>query len=343
MNQHIFFFYPGHLVQQPHPLISHPLPWAQNHGAWVQHHGGLVQHGVSHPRPGFQHHGNQHHVQQGQNPQFQPFRILSRGGGFNNGIWLANDIFNNTRCVIKLLKQRDIRTGHAQREISTLFQLRMCTHISTILDWDRTSFKQIVLQYYESGNLEDVIKRHRQAGRPIPTSFIWKVFFHLASALSFMHYHGQSHAPHDWNWIIHRDIHPANVFLSGGSRRQYPKMTLGDFGCSISNQQAQTQGHRQVSRQHLDFRTPEENTSRRKSDVYQVALVIICLCRLTFDPREHARKEFPAGSTESFTLNQILRKCLERRYDERLGATELHQTLLTMQNRMSGEEGCLLM
>ncbi|KAJ4301102.1 hypothetical protein N0V90_003192 [Kalmusia sp. IMI 367209] len=276
---------------------------------------------------------------------------LTRAGGFNRKIAVVHARHTPRPTYIKkVFLPQDVRSGHAAREIDYLKHLRgspsICKLIAYTLD-PTTGYGAMVLKHYSHGSLEKLITLHKRVGISIPRGFIWKVFLALAEALTWMRYGPDSHEG-SWNFIIHRDIHPGNVFLGPLSATQYPLVVLGDFGCSIDRPRyvrdwvsTSTRAAR-ASRWHRHYRTPETPYPRTKSDVYQVGLVIVSLCKLTCNPRAFD-ETYPAGRREELRLSGLLRRCLERDYDRRIDPRVLRDELRREVRRMSGGEGGLLL
>jgi len=134
-----------------------------------------------------------------------------------------------------------------------------------------------------------------------------------------------------YDWILHRDIYPRNIFLGlpVSHEPSWPKVVLGDFGSSISS----TDDWRTIElRQQQDFSPPPfEPPNNKRTDVYQVGLVIVALCRLTTMPKlcSLSFQSSPAGGTYTPMLNDVLRRCLENSPVNRVSAMELHQVLNT--------------
>lgn len=70
-----------------------------------------------------------------------------------------------------------------------------------------------------------------------------------------------------------------------------------------------------------------------RSDVYQLGLVIVTLCRLTTMPKLYwayfREGQKPAGDGYTEALNNVLRKCLVTNYVDRISTFGLVQTMNT--------------
>lgn len=130
---------------------------------------------------------------------------------------------------------------------------------------------------------------------------------------------------------MHRHTYPRNVFLGLPVTHEpsWPKVVLGDSGSSISSvDQWQTI---QVRQQQGLGPPPFELPNNNRSDVYQVGLVIVALCRLPTMPKLYSLsfQSSPAGGIYTPGLNDILKRCLETLPVNRVSAVELHQVLNT--------------
>ena len=72
----------------------------------------------------------------------------------------------------------------------------------------------IVMEYCEKGDLQQLIRKTRADNDRIPESAIWQVLTDMCIALDSCH-----------PKMIHRDIKPGNIFISGNGH-----VKLGDFG-----------------------------------------------------------------------------------------------------------------
>jgi len=263
-------------------------------------------------------------------------------GGGNAGIDLVEHHRRGALCIVKEFPVRDLpRTA--------LHELYVTRHLSgsenTIDYWDyylETAMSPpggaLITGFCKYGNLEELITRYQQHGRTFPEAFIWHVFFSLAKAL--VHLDHGSDPDRDWNWVVHQDIWPANVFLTEGST-SYPRVVLGDFGSSITRDDLRSSNIYPL-RQQPDFAPLSQTWAivDSRNDVCQVGLVMVALCRTTFHPRVY-RDEFettPAGPSYSSLLNEVISPCLEPELEERPTARELLEQLTRAARRLRVSE-----
>ena len=100
---------------------------------------------------------------------------------------------------------------------------------------------QLYYNYYEGGDLYQLIGRYYDQWQDIPETFLWHVYLQMSEAVAFLHYgydRRQLHPPPaDWTAVIHGDIKDKNIFLGPPDpssnhplAREYPSLVLGDFG-----------------------------------------------------------------------------------------------------------------
>jgi len=87
-----------------------------------------------------------------------------------------------------------------------------------------------------------------------------------------------------------------------------------------------------VNMQAPHFGVPERIMHSR-SDLYQIGLVIVALCRLTYQPltivrpAQGGRPRELVGEQYSRTLNRLVERCLRTRPEDRISVRELREAL----------------
>ena len=261
-------------------------------------------------------------------------RQIQAVGNFNKAIWLLRNKTNGQLAVRKEFTPGDVASGFAAREISHLIRLSNCANICTYREHElnlATGIGALVMDVYAYGDLWALLEKHVSQRKPFTESFIWHVFRSLARALRHMQRGDPPVLSDTYDWILHRDIYPRIIFLGlpASHEPSWPKVVLGDFGSSISR----TDNWQTIElRQQRDFSPPPfEPPNNKRSDVFQVGLVIVALCRLTTMPSLYLQsfQSSPAGGTYTPMLNDILKKCLQFSPVNRVSAMELHQVLNT--------------
>ncbi|ORY18056.1 kinase-like domain-containing protein [Clohesyomyces aquaticus] len=192
----------------------------------------------------------------------------------------------------------------------------------------------IYLEYCKIGSLSALIERHAVVQRPLPEHFMWHTFQQIASALEFCHY-----GPRRTFAILHRDIKLANIFITyrHSSRDRRIMVKLGDFRCAISAQDRDN-GHSRVglSRYTPEFATPENPRYSDASDVFQLGIVMVCLCNLSqtwrksHEGRAASKKQRnrPAGPKYSKGLSEAIQWCRQKYPRDHPDAYMLHRAVV---------------
>ncbi|RMZ67174.1 NEK kinase [Pyrenophora seminiperda CCB06] len=265
------------------------------------------------------------------NLQYDRIRSVQAAGNFHKAIWLLRHRMSGKLAMRKEFTPDDVRSGFAAREINHLRRLRLCQNICTYREHElniASGTGAVVMDVYEYGDLWGLLERHIAQALMFPEAFIWHVFKSLAAALLHMQRGNPPVSHTNFDWIVHVDLYPRNIFLGlpTSHHPSWPRVVIGDFGSSVSRTQSTPNFE---LRQQPDFRPPEQCFPR--SDVYQLGLVIVALCRLTTQPK-HSLGFFPtfqkpAGEMYSEGLNNVLRKCLEVNYAARIHTLGLVQTI----------------
>ncbi len=105
----------------------------------------------------------------------------------------------------------------------------------------QTHTVQLYYDFYNRGDLHDLIENYRDQWQQIPEEFLWHAYRQISEGLAFIHHGYDKRAlcppPAEWNPIIHGDVKPKNIFLGPPDSfsndplaREYPSIVLGDFG-----------------------------------------------------------------------------------------------------------------
>ena len=275
-------------------------------------------------------------------------RLGSADGNFNAGLHLVQGHTSRLYAVRKTFKPKDISQGYALREIRTLKQLQHGPNIVAYKGaflspngWDGALFTA----FYPYGDLLHLIERYQDTRRVFPESFLWHVFSALSSAIAYLSEGDGSSA---WNWIVHRDIWPANILVGSrpmsGGEDAYPSIVIADFGSAVSKLDVQCGRHRRLElRQQPDFKVPGVDRAEvvdRRSDVYQVGINLVAMGRLDLEPAKY-RERFKVetvGMGYSEALNALVRKCLLKESRLRIAPGEL-RARVTEQERLRRGRG----
>ncbi|KAJ4289648.1 G2-specific serine/threonine protein kinase [Kalmusia sp. IMI 367209] len=293
------------------------------------------------------------------NQRFENMGSISNSGENNAGIFLEWDAHSREYCIEKRLKARDVRNGYAQREIELLIQLQGHPNIANLVAYDynypefgRPSAK-IWTHYCDHRSLDNVIEALKVSKTRAPEAFLWHVFEGLAEAVRHCQQGPQGYDG-PWNTVYHRDIKPSNVFLaSTQTENEFPRVVLGDFGCSTSTYHVRNgfNDEQFCSIQDLNFVPPEAPKYTLRSDIYQIGIVLYCLMFAQLEPcsewnvmlsdilhQDVWLRELRSDRPYSLALVRLVSKCLTRKVDQRLGIGELTQRIVSRARECSASD-----
>ena len=227
--------------------------------------------------------------------------IREIGGGGMGKVYLAEDSRLHMKWAVKELEcGREYMSSARRAEISVL---RRASHpnIPRITDvFSEKGRTYLVMDYIEGRTLEEVIRR----GRKIPVRDILRWSVELSSALSYLH----SMKPP----VIYRDMKPSNIMI-----RPSGSVALVDFG--TAKQYRDENGQDTTALGTRGYAAPEqfEGISDRRSDIYSLG------CTIQAVP----------GSSDSFFLRHIIRKCMRTDPRKRYGnADEVRRSLMLLRD-----------
>jgi serine/threonine protein kinase len=261
-------------------------------------------------------------------------------GGCNVGVFLVRKQRTGKTSIEKRVREKDIKRGYAQRELRAMLQCQKFPNIIHIREYDLNSSKvgygSFFMQHCELGSLDGIITQHKLRGKYLlDEGFLWKVFWDVAIAFCHL-WTGRSdytirnkaserrsvEGLDGWNCIVHRDIKPGNLFLTwkdsyGGDKCHYPIVVVGDFGLctSLEDIDAGRASATRTSGYTPNFTTPEAPRFCARSDIYQLALSIHCLARMSMKPdmSQPLSDSHPLPRRyHSPDLRNLLVKCLQR-------------------------------
>ncbi|KAF2716553.1 kinase-like protein [Polychaeton citri CBS 116435] len=287
----------------------------------------------------------------------RPNRVLIGGyylvkslkeGGMSQGINLVKSKTSGNKYIEKHAETDRLYRRRAETEIRALKRVDKghlnLNQLHTYKWFTDLRVCSVLLEYCDEGSGEDLINSHIDAAVPISEDFLWHIFASLANALAFLH-HGvmdplrEADNPR-WDYIYHLDIKPCNFFLTSRARQgRFPRVVLGDFGCSVSASDVDT--GRESSRQQ-PFGTPDwyppeglvnpQNEGRtsygKMTDIWQLGATIHVACRLGEHPnRGHLEfADTVLGSARvqySLALAKTVFSCAHPRKNKRPSALEL--------------------
>lgn len=201
----------------------------------------------------------------------------------------------------------------------------------------------LVLEYCDGGDLREELRWHIRRKILFDEGFIWKLLHDIGSALAFLHQgirdaDDEKYSIPGWNVMVHLDLKPRNIFLSWkGSDDGYPRLVLGDFGCTVTC--ADVSSGRESMTEHIHgtdgWEAPdsfedvvgEGNVAvGRPTDIWQLGAMAACLCRLLTRPDQEQMfrdSRSHCGSRYSGRLNDVVGLCLRVNRHERPRAIDL--------------------
>jgi serine/threonine protein kinase len=259
---------------------------------------------------------------------YQPLNHAPQGVGGNNNLGILVVRHNRTykTFIEKRIRPSATTRGDIQREIRIMQQVRSHPNIVSIADFDLNyktlGYGSLFMQHCSLGSLDALIGRYRRREKHVSDEgFLWKVLWDLCIGLAYI-WTGQESltvrriaAAGDivprkprWEQIIHRDIKPSNVFMTWSASPMdtcpYPTLLLGDFGCAVTPRD--TSINIILPQGDVEFAPPEGASYSKFSDVYALALTVVCVGWMKQSPpRRNALKWWASEGME-----MVLRKCL---------------------------------
>jgi serine/threonine protein kinase len=276
-------------------------------------------------------------------------------GGVNGGIAkveLKDDPIDRYFIEKRFAAKHVPDENYAEKEISLMYQLQ--DHENIVKMWDHFLDKKAVrasiyMELCDAGDMQDVINAVYHQNRHVPERTVWKWFIGCMDALVYIHYgpepDNEVFSRKYWNQIYHRDLKPGNVFLKRDSQKKEIVAKLADFGCSISDQFTKINKDRTLasttSAHTPGFDPPEHPDFSVATDVWQMALVIVCVCTGLGNPRSKTNKDGvdwdkqqPAGRQYTRELNDVLKWCLTVEQKRRPKSREVLKRLKEKYNKV---------
>lgn len=267
--------------------------------------------------------------------------------------------FGSVRKVVretdnKVLVRKEIRYGHMNSkerqqliaECSILSQLKH-DNIVEFFHWDHDATSNtlfLYMEYCSKGDLSQMIKYYKRQRKYVPESNVWRIMVQILMALFKCHYgrdlpklqtvHDEIEEPSKskGNVVIHRDLKPGNVFLTGyddefnqnASNVDYGKVIikLGDFGLAKSLQSSIEFATTYVGTPY--YMSPEvlrDQPYSPLSDIWSLGCILyeICALHVPFQAKTYTelQSKIKSGLYEplpqfySSSLKEMISECIQ--------------------------------
>lgn len=256
--------------------------------------------------------------------------IKKLGKGAQGSVFLCEDKTTHIKYVMKKVECNDeSEANKAFKEAMALEQLShkyVCGYKEFFVNWDKleeTMYVCIVMEYYETGDLENVLKQQRAKEQPLPEQLLKKWFGQMVEALAFVHS----------KKVIHRDLKPSNIFMTKDL-----DISVGDFGVATVMNDARTRTRTTVGT--MNWMAPEvlERPYDERSDVWSLGCIVLDAATCAFfdsaqsqaalfeikhssQKLEEVLKEVNKSYTKD--LCQVIRAMLRRNFKQRPSAQDL--------------------
>ena len=150
---------------------------------------------------------------------FRGLRVHSQlGAGGMGTTWLASHPVLRVPFVVKRF-QPQAATAEALFREAAFAARANSPFVASVVDAGVEQGEPFVVQRYVDGlDLEELVRRFGALGRPMPLGVVVRAVADAARGLHAIHQAG----------VVHRDVKPANLFLSGGG-----ETLVGDFGIAV--------------------------------------------------------------------------------------------------------------
>ena len=162
---------------------------------------------------------------------FKIIRLL--GKGTYGAVYKVIRKSDNEEYAMKEVSIKDLKTREQEDAVNEIRVLASIKHRNILRYCDAFLEKKnlyIVTEYAKAGDLHRRIQKFKKAKKRMPEDLVWIFIHQMCAGL---------HSLHRMK-ILHRDLKPKNIFVTGPSGN---KVMLGDLGCAklMKNQMARTQ------------------------------------------------------------------------------------------------------
>ena len=171
------------------------------------------------------------------------------GHGAFGAVYLALKKDSGEKFATKFVE--DVDPTVTEIEVKILRQIQH-PHIVKYVEsyYTRDGKLAIVMEYAYRGTMETSVKNH---GHPDHEFWVWRVIFHISSALNYLHHLRPQH-------VLQRDLKPANVLGLNNAEKKENRVSwkLADFGIAkLLNKNAQGKYYASTQTGYLTYMAPE--------------------------------------------------------------------------------------
>ncbi len=250
--------------------------------------------------------------------EFHGLRVHSMlGEGGMGAAFLASHPVLRMPLVIKTFKAvaptQIFREAHLAARVQS-------AHVVAVLDAGVEAGVPFVVQRYVDGiDLEELLRAQQALGRPLPIDMVVRLLLDVTQGLQAIHQAG----------VVHRDVKPANLFLSGAGTA-----LVGDFGIAVERTEVRTHGPVVGTPQFMAPEQWHQALVDRRTDLYALGGTghLLCTNRPPFQG-ESALQLGVLHVTETYTaptprdpreayLFSVIERLLRKRPDERYATAE---------------------
>lgn len=182
-------------------------------------------------------------------------------------------------------------------------KIHLAEYYYAIRDFPEPGRTSLVLNYYEGGDLVDLIHDNYHHGplSRVPEHIIWQIYSQLSKAVNFLH---QGPGSQTWSPLIHRDIKPANILVRHKPNNLtdpiFPDIVLADFGLATGILGQETSKHYGGTK---EWQPPEQPLATPAGDIWATGAVIHWLATKECPMRSLTLEEL--GVTESRVIEVV--------------------------------------
>ena len=188
-------------------------------------------------------------------------KSLGRGGMAQ--VYYGQDVKLQRPVAIKVIDTR-LRGDPAYakrfiREASAIARWRHENIIQVYYADDQDGLYYYVMEHIDGVDLADLLSDYATQQKELPTNEVLRIGGAIASALDYAHVHG----------VIHRDVKPANIFMSTDDR-----IVLGDFGVALDMQHGSSGEVFGTPHYISPEQVRRSSDATAKSDLYSLGIVL---------------------------------------------------------------------